>query len=1111
MVTFYILLKCIYLGNILIKDNKKLSGDEMLSTIQHITKQDEYSYNIDFSYNFEDRLYTLISNDIQSYYKSDAEIYKTPKGRDGGVDLIIRSRKSITIMGQECHLMGKKEIIIYVECKTTEKNSLSLEKFAKNILLVTEKMDIDYFILATNSILSPHTFYQAKKSCLKSGIKFKLVDKNFLYLYLNKHNFFSEAKVQSLNTMNISYQSEKKYINGKLGLDLYLFFINYNNKPSKCSVKMKTNRNWSLSEETIDIYLQSSSSECKKISIEKQDFDGIDDILLELIVDGNQKNVQITGTSLEYNFTLPFTGQERKKIHTDIVESFFKNSEFKSLCLVGEAGIGKTRIIDETLNSLTSKGVDCKKIWIEPKDSIVTIYKKIEKIFQLNLSQDKTSLNNLILSSAKDIFKRYFLVFEDIHNAPKEFFDEFKELLHIVPESPVYIVLSGRDDYSVYNDSFYSFLDWIDHNYEYVPICTQNVKPISEEECVNLIKIVINEVPDFVVEIIKKNSKGNPFYLIQYIEYLLETKIVRLVNRNTVGLMNASSFNGNIYIPTKIEELLEIRFKALCENEGYKLFDFLKIAAYLGPSFSPEIFSYYFEDDDIESINILLTHHFLKLSQQGVMFDHESIFIFLKNILTDITEKEYISSLIYENQMIFNSLEITKKGEILIFIDSIPKAKTYLSEPIKEIMEINNISSINLSSNFFEFYYSIYYLASKEQNFILMQKTLLGIVYVSIHNLSSGQTIQAFGFVGDMLSKDFKNENKLRTTILVLQAHHYMSTGQMSIAKKMILELLSTERVNPELFDEQTRFNLFDRAASLFLQENHIEPAKKYNKLSLDVAKKSGDNRLITLAQIINAKILFLSSPQKAYNIMLEAERSINKGEAFRIRCHNDIGKLTVEILLNSNKKNSFQGFINKANSLLEESIRVHYPLATIRVKYLLAVLYFLEDNIKMSKKYINSGIETSIRVGIIKLLPHYYNLKLIIAEGEGQDYKTLLKYANTMLEYLRQQDQLFLGALEFGNSNILNITNYAMFSNRHLPENECYNFLKEIKFYGSDIVCDFKCNAHKSCSYSCVKTRKLFLDSLKRVEKGNLLFLDRKYKYKLKDTKTNYYIPLGV
>ena len=1096
------------------KDNIKLSGDSMLSTIQYITEQSDFSFDVDFGYKFEDKLYTLLANDLKPYYKFGVTIKKTPKSRDGGVDIIIRSSVSLTIMGQECPISGKKEIIIYIECKTTDKKILSLDKFAKNILLATEKKNIDYFILVTNSVISPHAFYQSKTSCENTKTKFKLVDKNFLYRYLSKNNYFDERNICcKSNNINICYQTEKKYINGKPGLELYLFLTNPCEKVSKCSIKMITNRNWTLSDNAIEIYLPPHSSDCRKFSILKKDFDGIEEVILEFIIDGSKKNIQIVGTSLEYNFALPFSGQEHRDTYYSITEAVCENFSIKTLCLIGEAGIGKTRIIDESINYLSDRGVECKKIWIEQNDSIKIIQDKLEDIFQSNLSEEKNSLKNIILGSTQDICKRFFVVFEDLHNAPKDFFVEFKELLDITPTVPIFIVLSGRDDYTVYNDSYYSFLDWIEHIQESQKSCiyTRKVTNLSKKDCVNLIKMIINDVPDFIVDKIEKVSKGNPFYLIQYIEYLLETKIVYLVNRNTVGLTNAISFNNNLYIPSKIEEILEMRFKTLCVNYGTKLYDFLKICSYFGPSFPSELFSYYFDDNENEYVEVLLTHHFLKISHQCVMFDHESIYLFLKNLLSKNEEKEYLSSLIYQNRLIYNTLEKIKKGEVLVYVGHYLEARKFLNYPIKELMETNNISSINLDSALFDYYYSIYYLAKKEGDNILMKKTLMAIVYVSMHNLSSGQSSQAFEFVHMMLDSDFKNEDQLTTTILVLQAHHYMSTGQMSLAKKMILDLLTTERVSPELFDDQTRFNLFDRAASLFLQENHIEPAKKYNKLSLNIAKSSGDYKLITLAQIINAKILFLSSPKKAYNFMLQAEKSLNKSDSCRIRCHNDIGKLTAEILLKLNQSISIHELINKAHLLYNESIRVNYPLASIRIKYLLAVLYLLNNNLEMSQKYINSGIETSIRVGIIKLLPHYYNLKLIIAEREEQDYDTILKYANTMLEYLRQQDQLFLGALDFGNSSILNITNYVIFAHKHLPEDECYKFLKELKYYGSDICCDFKCDSHKTCSYSCVKSRKLFLDSLKRIEKGNLLFLDPKYKYKLKDSKTNYFIPLGV
>ncbi len=87
------------------------------------------------------------------------------------------------------------------------------------------------------------------------------------------------------------------------------------------------------------------------------------------------------------------------------------------------------------------------------------------------------------------------------------------------------------------------------------------------------------------------------------------------------------------------------------------------------------------------------------------------------------------------------------------------------------------------------------------------------------------------------------------------------------------------------------------------------------------------------------------------------------------------------------------------------------------------------ENDTEFAKKYLNDGIDTSIRNGCIKLLPNYYNLKLIIATRENQSLDMRHKYANTMLEYLRQQNLLFIGSLDFGNSNIINISNYMIFT----------------------------------------------------------------------------------
>lgn len=57
------------------------------------------------------------------------------------------------------------------------------------------------------------------------------------------------------------------------------------------------------------------------------------------------------------------------------------------------------------------------------------------------------------------------------------------------------------------------------------------------------------------------SSRNNPFYLVQFIEYLLEIELVTLLNRDTVGIPNVHTFSQNLYLPKQIEDLLDKKVK----------------------------------------------------------------------------------------------------------------------------------------------------------------------------------------------------------------------------------------------------------------------------------------------------------------------------------------------------------------------------------------------------------------------------------------------------------------------------------------------------------------------------------------------------------------------
>ena len=1090
----------------------------MLSSIKYITSNLENApLDLRMSgFKFEDLMYDLITKELKTPFKSGAEIIKTESTRDGGVDIIIRSPIPLQLFGQNFYTKGKSEIIIYIECKSSKNLNLSLEKFSKNLLLVNDKK-VDYFLLVSNSTISPHSYYRGYEKCLNDNIEFRFVGQNYLLEFLEKHEFLIKEKClqqEEENSLSISYQTETTIINGRNALNLYLIIRNNEMQHHKCNFKLKSDRNWFLSDDKFEVVLDSHESVCKKITIEKVNFDGNNSILVDLIWNDNKKTVELSGTDIKYNFLLPFTGENHKALRSEIEEKAFECIDFGQLCLVGDAGIGKTRIVDEVSNSLSRKGVYCYRIFIEANQQISAIYNRIRKILNLSLSDGKDNLQNIFSQLTEMQFKHFFVVIEDLHNAPAEFFEDLKSMADFKIKlstkfSPIFLVSTGRNDYSVYNEAFCSYIDWVSSRSGDLPIMLREAKELKAEECKNLITSVINDAPKSVTDQINEASHGNPFYIVQYIEYLLDTKMVYLVNKDTVGVTNAATFNQHIYVPKKIDEIIRLRLEVI-KKCYLKAYEFLILMAYVGYSCSIDYWYCFFGETDSNDFLFLLKTHFLKNANNELTFDHESIYLVLKKHLTDEANRNYCMDIFVRNTNVFNLLPELKKGEVYLYQNEVASAEKCYKKPISELMEVSNISSVNLTSLYYEYYTAIYMLAKNKRNRKLQKKTILGIVYIAMHNLSSGQAISAFNQAEKLIETDFNEDTKLKNDIMVLKAHHFMSIGQMSRAKGLILKILSMERLHPKTFDEQSRFNLFDRAASLYLQENHIAPAVHYNQLSYEVAKKLNDTNLQVLSKIIAAKINFYSDPRKSLSLINEADTLLSQENTIRINCHNKIGQLTVKLFLN--KKEEYDSFIDTAKSLLSESIDVNYPLATIRCKYLLAVLHYMrgkENDTEFAKKYLNDGIDTSIRNGCIKLLPNYYNLKLIIATRENQSLDMRHKYANTMLEYLRQQNLLFIGSLDFGNSNIINISNYMIFSVAELCETDVSDFLKEITYYGQDSQCDFNCDENVDCRPSCIRNTKIVLKNYEKLKKGYLLFVNKKYR--LKDKNTDYFIPLGI
>ena len=193
------------------------------------------------------------------------------------------------------------------------------------------------------------------------------------------------------------------------------------------------------------------------------------------------------------------------------------------------------------------------------KNNDITIKNFKKKLFKNNTIKNNIGDNLFdILKNSKNDYRHVIIIIDDFHNADLKTIAQIKELNKLSLD--ISVIICGRNDYSEGTSEYYSFIQWTLENKKE---STYEVECFKSSDTKNLIKTLISNVPTAALNKICVSSKNNPQFIVQFIEYLLETNIVKIVNRNTLGIINIDSFNSKNFIPNEIETLYTCRLNNL--------------------------------------------------------------------------------------------------------------------------------------------------------------------------------------------------------------------------------------------------------------------------------------------------------------------------------------------------------------------------------------------------------------------------------------------------------------------------------------------------------------------------------------------------------------------
>lgn len=1062
---------------------------------------------------FENHIFDILSMEMRKYYDLGAKIHRTPKARDNGKDIILESPISLeNILGTNYYLKDQKSLRIYIECKSSNHNKISYNSFAGNLSRIKEE-NVGYYVLVTNTTIVPYSYYHFKEEAEKLGIEFVLIDQYLLKKYFLQNNAMigSETIPNSFDKIYIEYQANSCIVESKNAYEIYFWIRNYSDSMQTISMMVNTDRNWNLDSDNIECVVETNNSHCLKLIAIKEYFDGIDNLILNVKSSSFDTSIQVKGINISYNFRPELIGEKNKEIIESIKNGIIKNTANHIYFLMGDAGVGKSRIIDEVLSEIAGREINFCRISVEKDKNI---------LFQLQeiLKQDGYLVDYVVCNSLEDIFtninttyRKYVIVLDDLHNASVEILNNIRKLLETNCPSGLTLLLVGRDDFSAGSIDYFSFLEFCKENYSSNIIL---VEALTNPETIQLIKSIVRGIPAFALEKIHSLSNNIPLFIIQVIEYMLDLKLVYLLNRNTVGIENTDSFSNHLYIPKSMEEIYDQRTQCLIEqNSGNDMLKFLYTASYLGIHFSDYFVNAFFEGRE-ELFRNLLERRYIIPSSGGYSFIHESLYLYISNRLrSNKKAKKEVGNYLLNVPYIFDKMDVLKKGQLYLWTNNKNIARSYFSVAISDINNITNYSSVNINQSYYTYLEDIYNVCTTYEQ---KKKTVVCKIYIALHYRTPYEAVAMCSWAQRKLksSKQFQKDSQFGFYLKEQMAHSYINAGQLKKSENILLDLLSETILNIDNCDKKAVFDMYDKLSNIYIKYNSFDIARNYCQLSLALATELNDSNLQALSYITTAKLYFYTDRAKSKKYLNKADLLLSKEKAYRIKCHNDVSLLIMRLLESPKKdKQHLQNLIIETEKLLDICIKNDFANSVIRLYMLAAVLHYLLDietgKYLVTKKYINKGIDASIKFGISTYIWQFYSLQAIILVRQKQNVSKQKSLFDTIFNILKKQNLNYLGNCDITYGNMLALTNVIFFYRQNLSENLFYQKISQISLVDNIDSCDFNCSKYL-CQYGCHTNLETYqkewnhLSALK--DKQTILFGKSFEKYALQDS-TGYYI----
>ncbi|MEK6281722.1 MAG: ATP-binding protein [Acidobacteriota bacterium] len=1034
---------------------------------------------------FDDLFFDLLTKELKQQ-DPNVRLLKTPRVEDHGRDIEIFTDMVLRFAGVSIHPPSATEHRILVEVKTlttASKPRLPLSSFGKNYLQVRE-LAYSHFVLVTNGSISPRSAREASESFSAAGKQFVLIDEYPLWVLLNNHGVtdrLPERRPLKPTELVVEAQIERTAHDEEIALDIDLMLRNYSNVPRRVTIENLSDLTWRQSVPEVTRTIDPGRFETLHLLAKSKQRDVGD---LELLIhdqDGTEYPIRFEAQDIAFDFKPPLVGERHHFCLNELTKALEAEVPSRLINVVGGAGRGKTRLIEESLTRTARATRKVVPAVLDPDRPDLAIKVVLDRLRaelgelpskngepQPNPNSPPTSQLAELLPKLDHPFYSVVILLEDLHHASDAMCSLIRDFLRIDRSArcPLTIIIAGRDDYSFPNDAYFALLDVLTHitaeasSSQACPVTTVHIPDLTREDSRYLIQAIVREAPSYAIERLETIGENVPFFIVQAIEFMLETGIAVLLSRETVGIPNPAVFGTRAGFPAAMKSILRGRIDALeALPEGSHLRQFLEVSSFFGQILPPDLELALLGDVSADRAETLLVgRRFLKRVDDGSLrWYHENILHLLQELVHDAGRAVSLTQNITSKPTLFKHFTGWRAGRILSEAGRHEDAWPYFTSISALAEGMTNISSVNMDSTCFDFIDPAFESAvacgeppSRLIGLLILQS------YIAVHHRSGRHGPETAARALSRLPRIPAGETELleaHAKLTELRAHGMMDTGNLGPATKLFLELEGAVKQPASVLRQpDLLFDLYNRLQDVYRMHNHLAVCEQYGELA-DIAARASGGELQTVSMFDSALAYHYIDTPRCIRLHEEALLFAREFGAKRHIAHGEVGLIVASIGPARADVERLKDLMTLTTEILRNALDQSFGALLARIYLMLATLaYLLAGHGVTSWSAVNKYIELSINAAITYNAGSdawmIYNLKAITALRTGRPVREASAYFSTALQLLRRSALLFLGNLDLTFENIIVLSNVLRFLSDHGTEREKFSLALEIRYY---------------------------------------------------------------